>query len=204
MARGHAVSGAKNVAVPFDKLNVTRKPDTAAIDKITVSFTKDELKNAPTYAFYEPAAEEIRDFFVRFPEHKDNDKLQAALARLHAANDKPAAAVVAWRKLLALYPDSGLRARAQLAIGDLYADALREPKKAIDAYQDLIANYPQTPEVQAALESSARLFEDKLKQFNLAVQMDEQIVKTFPKTPGSLKAFKSIARLRDGCRSRRS
>jgi len=48
--------GAKNVAVPFDKLNVTRKPDTAAIDKITVSFTKDELKNAPTYAFYEPAA----------------------------------------------------------------------------------------------------------------------------------------------------
>lgn len=48
--------GAKNVAVPFDKLNVTRKPDTAAIDKITVSFTKDELKNAPTFAFYEPAA----------------------------------------------------------------------------------------------------------------------------------------------------
>lgn len=48
--------GAKNVAVPFDKLHVTRKPDTAAIDKITVSFTKDELKNAPTYAFYEPAA----------------------------------------------------------------------------------------------------------------------------------------------------
>jgi sporulation protein YlmC with PRC-barrel domain len=46
----------KNVAVPFEKLNVTRKADTAAIDKITVSFTKDELKNAPTYAFYEPAA----------------------------------------------------------------------------------------------------------------------------------------------------
>lgn len=48
--------GAKNVAVPFDKLNVTRKPDTAGIDKITVSFTKDELKNAPTFAFYEPVA----------------------------------------------------------------------------------------------------------------------------------------------------
>ena len=48
--------GTKNVAVPFDKLNVTRKPDSSSIDKITVSFTKDELKAAPTYAFYEPAA----------------------------------------------------------------------------------------------------------------------------------------------------
>jgi TolA-binding protein len=146
-------------------------------------------------AFYEPAADEIRDFLVRFPEHKDGDKLQAALARLHAGNDKPTAAAVAWRKLLALYPDSGLRAKAQLAVGDLYADPLRDPKKAIDAYQDLIAEYPQSPEVQAALVSSARLFEEKLRQYPLAVQMDEQIVKSFPKTAASLKALKSIARL---------
>ena len=47
--------GEKNVAVPFEKLHVTRKADSAAIDKITVSFTKDELKNAPTYAFYDSA-----------------------------------------------------------------------------------------------------------------------------------------------------
>ncbi|MDE2510603.1 MAG: tetratricopeptide repeat protein, partial [Elusimicrobia bacterium] len=93
-------------------------------------------------ALYEPVADEIREFFVRFPDHKDNDKLQAALARLHAANDKPAAAVLAWRKLLALYPGSALRAQAQMSIGDLYADALREPKKAIDAYQQVIASYP--------------------------------------------------------------
>jgi TolA-binding protein len=146
-------------------------------------------------ALYEPAADEIRDFFVRFPDHKDNDKLQAALARLHAANDRAAAAVVSWRKLLALYPDSGLRAKALLSIGDLYADPLRDPKKAIDAYQELIAQYPQSDDVLPALESSARLFDDKLSQYDLAVQMNEQIVKTFPKTTASLKALKSIARL---------
>ena len=146
-------------------------------------------------AFYEPAADEIRDFFVRFPDHKENDKLQASLARLHAANDKPAAAVVSWRKLLALYPESGLRSKAQLAIGDLYSDPLRDAKRAIDAYQELIAQYPKSPEIQPALENSARLFDEKLKQYDLAVQMDEQIVKTFPKTAASLKALKSIARL---------
>lgn len=47
--------GEKNVGVTFDKLNVTKKPDGTTIDKITVSFSKDELKNAPTFAYNEPA-----------------------------------------------------------------------------------------------------------------------------------------------------
>lgn len=146
-------------------------------------------------ALYEPVAAEIRDFSVRFPGHKDGDNLQAALARLHAVNDKYAAALLSWRKLLALYPESASRATAQMAIGDLYADSLRDPKKAIDAYQELVEMYPKAPEVQAALENSARLFDDKLRQYALAVEMHERIVKLFPKTPASLKALKSIAKL---------
>ncbi len=146
-------------------------------------------------ALYEPVAAEIRDFTVRFPGHKDGDKLQAALARLHAANDKPAVALLSWRKLLALYPESASRSVAQMAIGDLYAGSLRDPKKAIDAYQELVEKYPKAREVQAALESSARLFDDTLRQYALAVEMHERIVKLFPKTPASLKALKSIARL---------
>jgi hypothetical protein len=45
--------GEKNVAIPFAELNIKRKPDSSAIDKITVSYTKDQLKNAPKFAFYE-------------------------------------------------------------------------------------------------------------------------------------------------------
>ncbi len=146
-------------------------------------------------SFYEPLADEIRSFSARYPLHAEGDKLQAALARVHAANAKPAAAALAWRKLLALYPASPLRPIALKSLGDLYADALRDPKKAIDAYQDLIANYPQAPEVLAAYESSARLFEEKLKQYDLSVDMHEKIVKGFPKTAGSLKSLKAIARL---------
>ena len=43
--------GEKNVAMPFDALNITRKPDSSSIDKITVSYTKDDLKNAPNFAY---------------------------------------------------------------------------------------------------------------------------------------------------------
>lgn len=48
--------GEKNVALPFESVSVTRKPDSAAVDKITVSYTKDQLKSAPTFAYYEPGA----------------------------------------------------------------------------------------------------------------------------------------------------
>jgi sporulation protein YlmC with PRC-barrel domain len=48
--------GEKNVAVPFDKLQVSRKADSSSIDKVTVSYSKDELKNAPKFAYYEPAS----------------------------------------------------------------------------------------------------------------------------------------------------
>lgn len=146
-------------------------------------------------AIYEPAVREIEDFVVRFPNHPDADKLLMSLARLHAANDEPAASLLAWRKLLALCPESPLRARAEKSIGDLYADALRDPRSAIAAYQDLVAHYPQSLEVQEALERSAKLFEEKLRQYDLSVEQLERVVKMFPKSPASLRAFKSIARL---------
>jgi len=45
--------GEKNVAVPLDALNISRKPESSAIDKIAVSYSKDELKNAPEFAYFE-------------------------------------------------------------------------------------------------------------------------------------------------------
>jgi hypothetical protein len=45
--------GEKNVAVSFDQLSVQRKPNSNSIEKITVNFTKDQLKNAPKFAYYE-------------------------------------------------------------------------------------------------------------------------------------------------------
>src|SRR5882757_5643883 len=43
--------GQKYVAVPFEQLNITGKPDSSSIQKITVTFTKDQLKDAPTFAY---------------------------------------------------------------------------------------------------------------------------------------------------------
>ena len=45
--------GEKNVAVPFEALNVQRKPNSTAVEKIAVSYSKDQLKNAPKFAYYQ-------------------------------------------------------------------------------------------------------------------------------------------------------
>ncbi len=43
--------GEKDVALPFYSLTIRRKPDSSSIDKITVSYSKDQLKDAPVFAF---------------------------------------------------------------------------------------------------------------------------------------------------------
>jgi sporulation protein YlmC with PRC-barrel domain len=45
--------GQKDVAVPFDALRIHRKANSSSIDKITVSYTKDQLSNAPKFAYYQ-------------------------------------------------------------------------------------------------------------------------------------------------------
>jgi sporulation protein YlmC with PRC-barrel domain len=45
--------GQKDVAVPFSALQVQRKANSSSIDKITVSYTKDQLTNAPKFAYYQ-------------------------------------------------------------------------------------------------------------------------------------------------------
>ena len=43
--------GEKDVAVPFRALNIMRKSGDDAIDKITVSYTKEQLKDAPAFTY---------------------------------------------------------------------------------------------------------------------------------------------------------
>ena len=48
--------GQKNVGLPFHALNVERKQGGSAIDKIAVSYTKQQLKDAPQFAYYKGGA----------------------------------------------------------------------------------------------------------------------------------------------------
>jgi len=153
------------------------------------------LSGDPGELMYEPATEFIRGFITRFAEYAALDQIVWSLAVLHERGGKPAAALIVYRELLATFPNSRLKASAQMAIGDLYAGDLRDIKAAIDAYQELINRYPRSESVLPALQKTAVLFDEKLQQYALAVEMYEKIISLFPKTDGALNAFKQEARL---------
>jgi sporulation protein YlmC with PRC-barrel domain len=44
--------GEKDVAVPFKSLNIKHAKDSDKIDRISVRYTKDQLKQAPSFAYY--------------------------------------------------------------------------------------------------------------------------------------------------------
>ena len=45
----------KDIAIPFQALSITRGPAEGAIDKIKVSYSKQQLTDAPRFAFDQPA-----------------------------------------------------------------------------------------------------------------------------------------------------
>jgi len=45
--------GQKDVAVPFSALTIQRKANSSSIDKITVTYTKQQLSQAPTFAYFQ-------------------------------------------------------------------------------------------------------------------------------------------------------
>jgi sporulation protein YlmC with PRC-barrel domain len=45
--------GQKDVAVPFTALTIQRKPNSSSIDKITVTYSKQQLSQAPTFAYFQ-------------------------------------------------------------------------------------------------------------------------------------------------------
>ena len=118
---------------------------------------------------YAPAVELAR----RLP---PSDKTQWALAQLHAKQEKAAEALLAYRKLLAMHPNTALRADAQLAVAGIYAEQLRDWRRAVKAYLEL-GDHP------LALQRAALIYTDKLKQYDAAVGLYERLIKLDERKP---------------------
>lgn len=153
------------------------------------------LSGSAAETLYEPAVAEARRFQGRFPAYKDGDRIEWCLAELHAKNQKDAQALLAYRKLLAVYQNSPFRSQAQFAVGGLYSEQFKDYRRAIKAYQELTEQFPESAHVVPALERMAALYSERLKQYDAAVGVYERLIKLFPKTEGAAKAYQAEAKL---------
>jgi tetratricopeptide (TPR) repeat protein len=119
---------------------------------------------------YQPGVELAR----RLP---PSDKVQWSLAQLHAKKEMAADALLAYRKLLALYPTSSLRPEAQFALAEIYSEQLRDYRRGVKAYVDVADLYPESGQAPLALTRAAELYSAKLKEYGSAVSLYERLIK---------------------------
>ncbi len=183
--------GRKYRPVLGELVAVSDSPDKAARMAKMLANVSDRFADAA----YEAAIVEFARFQIRYPDYDEMDSVDWSLGWLHERNDKHAAALLQFKELAAVYPDSDYRPKTFAAIGKIYAEGLKDYNKAVAAYQELVSQYPEDPAALDALEATAKLFAEKLKQYELAVEVDEKIVKKYPKTPSAVKALRGEAEL---------
>ena len=146
-------------------------------------------------AFYEPLLAEVQEFARLYPDNARQDRVACALAVMHEKKGNWRAAASTDRRVLAQFPASACRVRAQSSLADIYARDLRDYPKAVEAYQAVADGFPGTPEAQTAYVQIARLLDEEEKHYSLAIEVDEKIVKLYPGTDTALKALQQEARL---------
>jgi tetratricopeptide (TPR) repeat protein len=153
------------------------------------------LVDIPEPLLYAPVAAELREFLVRYPDLPESGVITILLGRHYFRNEAHRPAILIEQKVLALYKDPALLAKAQYQIGDIYATALKDFNKAVEAYQTVTEKYPDTPEVSSAYVRIAKILDENLNQSALAVEKLEEIVKLYPKTEAAHDAYLETARI---------
>ncbi len=143
---------------------------------------------------YEPLVAGFDLFFNRFPSYSGSDELSLLFGDLLTKKGKHLSALTYYRKLLALYPESDFRARAQRSIGDLFVNHLKDVNEAVNAYQEVINQYPKSEEAGYAYEQTARL-EEQFKHYDLSVELYDKIIALYPNKEIAMRAFNNEARI---------
>ena len=142
-----------------------------------------------------PLVAELNNFLRRYPEHPAAGEMTFLMGKVHSVNANYKAAVLFFEKILALSNDGGLGARAQAAIGDIYAVSLRDYNKAIEAYQATTDRFADFPEAGEAYVKWAKIQDENLKQPNLAVELLEKITTLYPKSDAAYQSLMEQSRI---------
>jgi tetratricopeptide (TPR) repeat protein len=147
-------------------------------------------------ALYAPLSAEFNEFFRRYPENPHVGEMLFLMGQVYAQNGNHETSILLNEKILAVYsPEGPLGAKAQTAIADVYAGALRNYDKAVEAYQSVTDKFAACPESGDAYVKMARILDENLKQPALAVDRLEKIVQLYPKTDAAFQALRDASRI---------
>lgn len=117
---------------------------------------------------YQPLVKEYNAFFKRFKNYEDLDRMELMLGDLHRNNKNPYAALMQYKKVWEVYPNTKYKAASLRMQGDVYASDLKNYEKAQSIYEQVLNDYPNSLERPTAYYHLA-LMEESQKQYNEAL-----------------------------------
>jgi TolA-binding protein len=146
-------------------------------------------------SFYQPLAAEFREYLRRYPGHEDAGDITYIFGQFHLQNGNYRNAILLYEKILAVYKDGPLAAKAQIGVGDTYAVALKDYNKAVEAYQVVTKKFAGYPEAGDAYVKLATIFDMNLKQPDLALETLDKIISNYEGTDSAYAAYQEMSRI---------
>lgn len=122
--------------------------------------TKADLKGT-----YQPLVKEYNNFFKRFKDYEELDRMELMLGDLHRNNKNPYGALLQYQKVWEVYPDTKYKAAALRMQGDVYAGSLKDYEKAKAIYEQVLNEFPNSVEKPTVYHHLA-IMEEAQKEYN--------------------------------------
>lgn len=175
-----------NIDFLMNNLNKRQKADALKLLAVNTQDLNDAQKRAALLqsltkakieGVYAPLSAEYETFLQQHPSYKENDQLELLYGDLHRQNGNYNAAIVQYKKVNELYPDTPFKAASLRMTADVYADNLRDYETATSLYTAVLKQYPDSSEVgvvykhMGIMEENRKNYDGALIDYNKAAQM---------------------------------
>ncbi len=142
--------------------------------------------------FAAPIAAECNAFLMRNRDYPQQDRIVDALAHQKMLLDDQSA-LYYFNELMALYPDSPLRADGLLSIGNIQRNGLKHYEEAVLSFKAVIAKYPDSNEAKQAYEALANTYDQDMHDYSSALKTYDAIVARYKDDPLVLRSLQAEA-----------
>ncbi len=141
---------------------------------------------------YQPVCELFEDFFTQYPSDKQLDKLILQYGDWHRQNGNFLAAVLEYKKVYELFPDTVYKAASLRLAADVYASDLKEYDTALSLYEQVLKQYPDSSETGTVYKHLA-LMQENRKEYASALAYYDKAINTLGTQPSVYEAWQGKA-----------
>lgn len=183
----------KKQATVIDKLNKKITTLSGETDQ-RVGMFLEFLGTFREESFAPAIASASSNFLLRNENYANEDVIESAIAHQSVMIDNDVA-LYRFNKLLALYPDSYLRANSYYSIASIQRDKQKNYDAAAKSFATLIDNHPDSNETKLGYEALAAMYNEDMKQYPNAIKTYEAIIAKYKDDPIVLRALLAQAKV---------